>query len=199
MTDWEARYRAGDTPWDKGEAAPPLHELFARKGVSVFGEGVVLVPGCGAGHDVRALAAAGHRAVGLDIAPSAIRLAESLAAVAEESYLLADFLEAAESLRALRPSAIWEHTCFCAIDPSRRRDYAAAAAALLESGGLLAAVFFLTPFDPGESAQGPPHGASIDEIDDCFQPWFDREDAWIPEHAYPGREGREWLVLFRRK
>ena len=28
MTDWESRYQAGDMPWEKGSAAPPLLELL---------------------------------------------------------------------------------------------------------------------------------------------------------------------------
>ena len=55
--DWNAAYRLGDTPWDKGYAAPPLIEFLKRQSIS----GCVLVPGCGAGHDVRALVGAGCR------------------------------------------------------------------------------------------------------------------------------------------
>ncbi len=53
MTNWEDRYLAGDMPWEKGQASPPLLELLGK---SVdWGNGPLLVPGCGYGHDVRAL------------------------------------------------------------------------------------------------------------------------------------------------
>jgi len=197
MTDWESRYRQGDTPWEKGGPAPPLAELLERHGSGIFGAGPVWVPGCGSGHDVRLLAAHGLEVLGIDIAPSAIRLAHTHSQVGTESYALLDFLDPDIRLQS-RASAIWEHTCFCAIDPADRAAYAASAAALLEKGGVLAGVFFLTPHDPGDDHSGPPHAATIEEIDACFAPWFERLEAWVPQRAYPGREGREWLAIYKR-
>ena len=197
MTDWQKRYLDGDTPWDKGEAAPPLAELIERLGSELFGDGEVWVPGCGAGHDVRLLAGYGLKAVGLDLAPAAIQEAQAHPVVNAERYELMDVLELDE-IQNRKASGIWEHTCFCAIDPSRRSDYARSAAEILSDGGVLAGVFFLTPWDPGEQQQGPPFGASIKEIDACFAPWFERIEAWLPESAYPGREGREWLAVYKR-
>ena len=197
MTDWQQRYLDGDTPWDKGEAAPPLEELIQRQGKELFGKGEVWVPGCGAGHDVRLLASHGHKAVGLDLAPAALEAARSHPLVGEERYELMDFLDPAQR-EGREASSIWEHTCFCAIDPSRREDYARSAAEVLSPGGTLAGVFFLTPWDPGEPEQGPPFGGTQEAIDACFAPWFERVEAWQPEVAYPGREGREWLAVYKR-
>ena len=95
-------------------------------------------------------------------------------------------------------SSIWEHTCFCAIDPADRDRYVESAAACLPPRGLLAGVFFLTPRDPGDETAGPPFGTSIAELDQRFTPWFERVGGWVPEVAYPGREGMEWIGLFRK-
>lgn len=197
MTDWEERYRSGDTPWEKGTAAPPLLELLEVKPPGIWNDGPVLVPGCGSGHDVRALAACGLPVIGLDLAEGAVRLAGGHAPVADEVYETGDFLSPSWTA-GRRFGAIWEHTCFCAIDPGRRADYARSAAEVLEPGGMLAGVFFLTPYDPGEPEEGPPFGATVEEIDGYFGKWFERVDAWVPQRAYPGRQGREWLALFRR-
>lgn len=198
MTDWNSRYEKGDTPWEKGSAAPPLLELLDKLDAKIWGGGRVLVPGCGTGHDVRALAAAGLQPLGLDIAERAVALAKAHDTVGLEAYELGDFLDVnwyeGESF-----SAIWEHTCFCAINPSLRSDYANACASLIEPGGCLIGVFFLTPNDPGEEDEGPPFNSSILELDEHFSPWFDREQAWIPENTYPGREGKEWVAIYRRK
>ena len=197
MTDWNSRYLAGDTPWEKGNAAPPLLELLELRGLKMWGDGPVLVPGCGLGHDVRALAGEGISAVGVDLAPTAIEQARAFPPAGNETYELGNFLE--HSWRAGRRfSAIWEHTCFCAIDPGQRAAYAETASSLLDGGGLLAGVFFLNPHDPGEVSTGPPYPTSIEELDDCLTPWFERVDGWVPQRAYPGREGREWIGLFRR-
>ena len=75
--DWEALYLANETFWDHGEASPGLVDyLGANPRVS---PGQALVPGCGRGHDARALAKAGWSVAGLDIAPSSVPLAKSLA------------------------------------------------------------------------------------------------------------------------
>lgn len=198
MTDWNSRYEVGDTPWEKGRAAPPLIEFLDKKGMEVWGRGRVLVPGCGTGHDARALAKARLHTLGLDLAERALELANSHPRAGSETYELGDFLDPAWR-EGKSFSAIWEHTCYCAIDPARRPDYAKACADLIESGGCLIGVFFLTPNAPGEEGNGPPFNSTIPELDQCFSPWFEREDAWVPENSYPGREGKEWIAVYRRK
>jgi len=197
MTDWNQRYLEGNTPWDKGAAAPPLLELLEKHGTEWFGNGLVLAPGCGTGHDVRALAASGLRVTGLDLAPEAITLANTHPLSSNESYELGDFLEQTWQPKDTL-SAIWEHTCFCAIDPSQRNAYSAACARLLPPGSHLVGVFFLTPNAPGEEDDGPPFNSTIEELDSRFSPWFERIDSWIPERSYPGREGLEWTAIYRR-
>ncbi len=186
--DWEARWQAGDTPWDKGTAAPPLVDWLARHPVS----GRVLVPGCGSGHDVRALAAAGADVLGLDLSPTALAHAASFPPVAGERYRL-------ENLFTLPPElhgtfdAVFEHTCFCAIDPARRADYVAAVHAALRPGGHLLAIFYL---DPGPEP-GPPHGVTPAELDALFA-GFHLEHQETPARAFAGRERRERLRLLHR-
>lgn len=198
MTDWESRYQAGDMPWDKGSAAPPLLELLEKRGTEMWGDGPILVPGCGLGYDVRTLAELGLEVMGVDISRSAVEAAEDFPVVGKEAYEVGDFLDPAWC-GDHRYSAIWEHTCYCAIDPSRRADYAESAARCLGNGGVLAGVFFLTPHDPGEEEDGPPFASTIEGIDACFDPWFERVDAWVPTAAYPGREGREWIAVFQKR
>lgn len=198
MTNWNERYRKGETPWEKGEPAPPLLEILEKADAKIWGGGPVLVPGCGTGHDVRALAARGFPALGLDLAEEAYRRAHAHPKVGGEDYEIGDFLDAGWR-EGKSFSAIWEHTCLCAIDPARREDYAMACAELITPGGCLVGVFFLTPYDPGEEWCGPPFPASVEELDGLFSRWFEREMAWVPEAAYPGREGREWLAIYRRK
>ena len=198
--DWDALYLDNHTPWDKGAPAPPLLEWLGANAARIGGE--VLVPGCGLGHDVRALSTLDgiDSVVGLDISPTALELARAHSAASKARYCLGDLFDLAAEHRD-RYDWIWEHTCFCAINPERRRDYADAAYSALRPGGNLLGVFYLDPYDeehrPGG---GPPHGCSLEELSDLFETGgrFRIEESQVPASAYPGREGRERLIRLRR-
>ena len=84
--DWEALYQANDTFWDHGVASPGLVDYLAAN--PALPPGQTLVPGCGSGHDARALAKAGWSVTGLDLAPSSVPLAKRLA---DEEGLAIDY------------------------------------------------------------------------------------------------------------
>jgi SAM-dependent methyltransferase len=94
--------------------------------------------------------------------------------------------------------AIWEHTCFCAIDPSTRPLYAESCARLIRPGGVFAAVFYLEPWLADEIPEPPPYASGKEEIVELFSRNFDLIWEKVPTLSYPGREGREWLAVFGR-
>ena len=192
-TDWESHYRTKDTPWEKGEAHPALVDYLAEHPVT----GRVLAPGCGLGHDVRALAAQGAEVVGLDIAPSAVEAAQSSPRAGNETYVLGNLFDLPASLRGAF-DWVWEHTCFCAIDPGQRPAYVESVHSALKPDGHLLAIFYL---DPGNDSpdEGPPFEVSLAELNRLFLPHFELLQEWLPDRTYPGREGREWMRVFRRK
>jgi len=187
--DWEQLYREGETPWEKGAAHPALIQWLGENSLS----GRVLVPGCGLGYDVRALAAIGAEVLGLDIAPFAIAAARAFPRRGHESYVLGDFFDPG-AVRG-KFNGIFEHTCFCAIRPDRRGEYASRVADLLEPGGRLLAIFFL---NPDHDEEGPPYGCQLDELDSLFSPNFELVDERDGLSTFPGREGRELLRLLVR-
>jgi methyl halide transferase len=195
--DWESRYRIGDTPWEKGAAAPPLVEWLQIRGSF---HGAVLVPGCGMGNDVRVITDASSDAevLGLDIAPSALEHARRVRPAGNETYRLGNLLDLPADL-ANRFDWVFEHTCFCAIHPERRADYVQGVTRALCDKGRLLAVFFLNPWDPGEAPEqgGPPFGTTREELDELFATDFVLVEELQPRTAYPGREGREIVRLLR--
>ena len=197
--NWEQRYRTGDTPWDKGAPAPPLLEWIERHGPL---RGNILVPGCGSGRDVRAIASASQAAqvVGMDVAPSALDQARRFPVAGQETYLLADLFDLPAVLMG-RFEWVFEHTCFCAIDPQQRPDYVLAITRALLSKGFLLAIFFLNPWDPGEAPEtgGPPFGVTREELDQLFAAHFDLVEELCPSAAFPGREGREIVRLLKKR
>ncbi len=191
--NWEECYRTGNTPWDKAAPAPEI-EYALREGLL---KGNVLVPGCGRGHDVRAIAAAGAlHVVGLDLAPSAVLEAQSENNPENAFFQQADLFNTPSEFKE-RFDWVWEHTCFCAISPEDRVNYVSAVKSVLRPGGKLLALFFL---DPGldNPSEGPPFGTNKLELDACFSDAFTLEREWLPRATYPGREGRELVRLLRR-
>ena len=197
---WDDLYRENTMPWDKGSPAPPLLEWIERHPGELAGR--VLVPGSGLGHDVRALAAVAGitEVVGLDLSPTAVRLASAHPTAGCETYLTGDlFALGAEHHAAY--DWVWEHTCYCAIDPELRGDYVRAVHAALRPGGSLLAVFYLDPYDDDHRpGGGPPHGCTLEELSERFEHTghFSIEESFVPTRAYPGREGLERLVRMRR-
>ncbi len=191
MNHWEQLYQEGDTGWEKGEASPGLLEwlepLEGPPGLNV------LVPGCGFGHDVRALAGAGFEVVGYDIAPSAVAGARERtpAELKGATFRGGDFL-CDEPLDQF--DYLFEHTCFCAIDPSERDAYVAAVRRWLKPGGRLLAIHYMLP--PGE--EGPPFGVDRVEVIDRFSGYFSLLDDWTPV-SWPNREGLEHMFHWQLK
>lgn len=190
-TDWELRYQTGDMPWEKGAPSPGLVDFLAAH--PELPRGRVLVPGCGCGHDARAWAAAGFEVVGLDLAPSAVRIARertpgSMAPLVR--FLEGDFLEGTPD----EPfDWLFEHTLYCAVDPDRREAYRVAAGRWLQPGGNFLAVHYLIPDEAG-----PPFGTTPEEVRGRFSPDFELLDSWTPR-SYPNRQGLERAFWWRKK
>ncbi len=190
-TDWEQLYQTGDTHWDKGEPSPGLVDFLATSAHRPRAR--VLVPGCGTGHDVRAWAAAGWTATGLDLAPSAIQLARerTQAAGLNAEFQLTNFLESAP---ATPFDWIFEHTLFCAIQPARRDDYVRAILRWLKPGGQFLAVHYMLRDQP----DGPPHGCTQQELMERFLPHFTLQQGWVPR-SYSNRTGLELMLWWQRR
>ncbi len=191
-TDWEARYQSGDTPWNKGEPSPGLVDFLAAH--PDLPRGRVAVPGCGLGHDVVTWARAGFDAWGFDLAPSAVRLAQqqiaALAPPVNAGFAQADFLQDTPPA----PFAwLFEHTLFCAIDPSRRDDYVRAVHRWLAPGGQFLAVHYMI-----RDHEGPPFGCHQAELIERFSPHFELIRGWVPR-SYPNRVGIELMLWWRRR
>ncbi|MGZ0657142.1 methyltransferase domain-containing protein [Coraliomargarita sp. W4R53] len=191
--DWNRAYEQHDTPWDKGYASPPLLEFLKRHSVS----GRVLVPGCGTGHDVRALAALGAHVVGMDIAPSAVTQAQAVPLAGSERYECGDFLDL-DAAHCDSYDWVVEHTCLCALDLSQRVAYARAVQQALKPGGQYLAVFYREVSD--YQADGPPHPLSREESHALFSHAFEQVEAFVPDHSYPSRPvGSEEVCLWHLK
>ncbi len=191
--DWDAAYVLGETPWDKGAPAPPLIEFLEGRPLA----GRVLVPGCGTGHDARAIAETGAEVVGVDISGRAIDGARALGEGEGLRFEVGDFLDLEGRHRGAF-DWVFEHTCISGLHPSMRGAYADSVVAALKPGGRYLAIFFLTPWDEGEVPEPPPYGIAEAEIDAMFDGRLQTEQEWWPGRHFPGREGRELMRVMGR-
>ena len=192
---WDGLYASGQDGWELGGPAPSLVAWLDAGGAFAPGARIA-VPGAGRGHDARLLARRGYAVTGFDFAETAVadarRLAEGerVAATFEQRDVFAlgsDFGQAFD--------AVWEYTCFCAIDPDRRPEYARVLHDILKPGGSLLACFY--PLQDGD--EGPPFPVSRSGIEAILSPFFDIVAAGAPPASPERRRGLEWLVTARRR
>lgn len=189
--DWEAHYVAGDTPWDHGEAAPGLVDFLAAR--PAIPPGRVLVPGCGMGHDAVAWAGAGFDTLGLDLSPTAMaRASQRWHGLPRLAFHQGDFLASANADASF--DWVFEHTLYCAIDPSLRDAHARAVARWLRPGGQFLAVHYMNP----DTDEPPPFPCTRDELMARFGAFLELLEEWQPR-SWQGRLGRERMFWWRRR
>ncbi|MGB8329273.1 MAG: methyltransferase domain-containing protein [Polyangiales bacterium] len=192
--DWREVWKEGRTPWDAGASPPALHGLLARGAVPA---GRILVPGCGTGYDVATLAREDREVVGIDLSDDArsafLRSHPNLAG--KVVYEVTDFFSY-EPVTGF--DFVWDYTFFCALDPAQRGDWGATMKRLVKPTGTLATLLF--PFeDPISDRQGPPWPINTELVRTCLEDEFEIFELVRMEQTHPGREGREHLVLWRRR
>lgn len=180
---WDNCYRDGDAFWDHGVPSPGLVDFLKRE---KYQPGTVLVPGCGRGHDCRELARHGFQVTGLDISPRGI--AEAQALTDGVRYRVGDFLKPNRT----RYDWVFEHTCFCAINPKLRSRYVQALVKSLRPGG-----FFLGVFYNIQPRKGPPFGTTRTELCERFGPHFRLLLERVPR-SFSNRKGKELLMWWEK-
>ena len=199
---WASLWRKDLTLWDLGRPTPLLLDEVTKAVVEgrVHLSDLTLVPGCGAGYDVKALAQAGLKVVGLDIAEEAvIRAKEVLGdSTPGAQVMCADFFDTA-ILPSKTFSFIFDYTFFCAIPPSLRAAWGARTASLLKEGGRLLTLAFPLKADEeasDPSTPGPPHAVSLSEYRKALEPHGMRIERGPTASPLSVRQGEEviWWV-----
>jgi SAM-dependent methyltransferase len=190
--DWDEIYRKGEVFWNKGAPSLPMQQYLQRNPT----RGRALVPGCGHGHEVLLAVEHGFDAIGLDIAPTGIAEARALYPQIAGRFVVGDFFNPAPELRDAFDVVI-EHTCMSGLPPFLRASYRQGVDLTLKRGGLLIGVWFINPdLDPGE--EGPPFPFSVPDLTALFADGYEIVDDYVPDVAFPGREGRERMRVLRR-
>ncbi|PPQ66635.1 hypothetical protein CVT24_006927 [Panaeolus cyanescens] len=204
-TTWELAWTQGITPWDAGEVQPSLIEAIEKSGLELPPNGRALVPGCGTGYDIVYLASKlGYEAIGADIAATAIKRANELIdnfkkktndANLKASIIQTDFFKW-EPSEAEKFDLVYDHTFFCAIPPALRNDWGKKMAQLLKPGGyLVTSVYPMLPY----VETGPPYYLRPEHYIEPLSEHFNWVLDKVPEKSSLSHEGKERLVIWRRK
>ncbi|XP_010517975.1 PREDICTED: probable thiol methyltransferase 2 [Camelina sativa] len=190
---WEKSWEAGATPWDLGKPTPVIANLVQTGSLP---NGRALVPGCGTGYDVVAMASRDRYVVGLDISKTAVerssKMFSSLPNAKYFSFLSEDFFtwEPAEQF-----DLIFDYTFFCAFEPGVRPLWAQRMEKLLKPGGELITLMF--PID--ERSGGPPYSVSVSEYEKVLIPLgFEAVSIVDNELAIGPRKGMEKLGRWKK-
>ncbi len=158
-SEFEAAYEA-TPPWDIGEPQPAFAALTAEGRL----RGRVLDVGCGTGEHALMAAAAGCEAVGIDIAPSAIRRARAKASErgASARFVVGD----ARDLASLGQQfdVVLDCGLFHVFDDEDRAPFVASLAGVVPTGG----VYFMLCFSDEEPPGWGPRRVTQDEIREAF-------------------------------
>lgn len=191
MDLWDKCWEEKAIPWDVGGVTPVIAHL-----APLLPQGRALVPGCGSGYDVLALASASRHVVGLDISDGALRIARELAAASSNAqwveFVNADFY----TWDPMKPfDLIFDYTFFCAMEPHMRSAWAKRIAELLAPHGELLTLMF--PLDDHKG--GPPYAVSKEAYEEVLHPLgfkaFYCEDNRL---AVDSRKGREIVGRWTR-
>lgn len=165
---WNARYASGQTPWEF-EGIPADLQAFLKRRVrgstpATSGRGRVLIPGCGAGYEIKAFAEAGFEVTAIDYAEAAIaRAHEAIGPELAKKIIHGDFFT-----HKFEPASfdyIYERAFLCAFPPDLRVPYRDRVARLLKRGGDLIGYFF---YKNPDLEEGPPYGFAWGTSDELF-------------------------------
>ena len=191
---WEGRYQEGTTGWDMGGYTPVLDELIPLLGD--ISDKTIAVIGCGNGHDAISLAAKAKHVVGFDFAPSAIENSRKNAdGLKNIEFYQADLFDLPNRIEFSGYfDIVFEHTCFCAIDPGRYDEYADVVHRMLKSDGILAGIFYAHGREGG-----PPFTTSEMQVRDIFSESFDVEYLAKALTSIEKRQNEELIGILRKR
>lgn len=189
---WEEIYQGGRAGWDLGGPTPVFRRLLAS---GEFAPGRMIVLGAGRGHDAREFARNGFDVTAVDFADDPVRDMQRLADPGAPIRIIQEDIFKLPPEWAGTFDYVLEYTCFCAIDPQRRAEYADVVARLLKPGGFYIDLAF--PLDTRKG--GPPFAVSVNEILRLFgERDFKLLERGRPADSVKPRRGMEELLIFQK-
>jgi len=191
---WEADYERKTDGWDLGGPTPIFKRLALRASRQLI-PGRMIVLGAGRGHDAREFARNGFQVTAVDFASHAVQEMQRLAEPDAPVEILQNDIFALPEILDQSFDYVLEYTCFCAIDPKRRAEYADVVTRLLKPNGIYIDLAF--PLDGRKG--GPPFAVTEAEIMDLFQErGFKLVSREKPVESISPRRHAEELFIFQK-
>jgi len=189
---WEADYQRGTDGWDLGGPTPVFKRIASSKR---FKPGRMIVLGAGRGHDAREFSRHGFEVTAIDFSPYAVEQMHTLAdPKAPIKILQQDIFTLPQEMDGSFDYLL-EYTCFCAIDPKRRTEYADLVNRLLKPTGIFIDLAFPLDHRPG----GPPYAVTEAEILGLFLTrGFKLVSREKPDDSVKPRRHAEELFIFQK-
>lgn len=191
---WEKCWVEGVTPWDLGRPTPIVLHLLQTGNLP---KGRVLIPGCGSGYDVVAIACSERYVIGLDISDTLVKkVTERTSSLPNANH----FTFIKEDFFTWRPDElfdmIFEYVFFCAIEPNMRETWAKSVDELLKPDGELITLMY----PMGDDYEGgPPYKISVAEYEEVLVPLgFKIVSVEDNALALGPRKGREKLARWKK-
>lgn len=184
---WSERFKHDFTPWDRAGVPRQFLQFVTAAPARL----TTFIPGCGIGHEVAFLAAAGWDVCGIDFSEAAVAAAHAALGRFASRVVQADFFKF-DPPQPLQ--LIYERAFLCALPRMAWPRVVARYAAQLSPGGLLAGYFF---FD--SAVKGPPFGADPAELAALLSPMFARLDDQPVSDSIKAFEGRERWQVWQRQ
>ncbi|MCB9838757.1 MAG: methyltransferase domain-containing protein [Phycisphaeraceae bacterium] len=165
----DARDSAGTIPWNREGANPAFIAWLNAEAPTIIRPGArVIVAACGLGHDVAELVRRGYDAVGFDVSPTCVRLAQETHPEIAERFCQADLLDPPIRFRGRFDLVVEIHTIQAA-PPAMRTDLTHGLAWMLHRHGVLVAIARgRDATEPIEEVVGPPHPLTAAEMESLF-------------------------------
>jgi len=189
---WDADYEHKTDGWDLGGPTPVFKRLISSRQL-IPGRMIVLC--AGRGHDAREFARHGFQVTAVDFSSQAVQEMHRLASPEASMEILQHDIFALPDAFNHAFDYVLQYTCFCAIDPKRRAEYAELVTRLLKPSGIYIDLVF--PLDGRKG--GPPFAVSASEILDLFQArGFKLISREKPAESVSPRRHAEELFLFQK-
>jgi SAM-dependent methyltransferase len=189
---WDENYEQGTDGWDLGRPTPVFQRLLSSRQLS---PGRLIVPGAGRGYDAREFARRGFQVTAVDFASQAVEEMRRLASPEAPVDILQHDIFTLPDTFDDSFDYVLEYTCYCAIDPQRRPEYADLVTRLLKPNGMYIELAF--PLDGRKG--GPPFAVSASEILSLFQArGFKLISREKPAESISARRHAEELFLFQK-